>query len=85
MGRWLVFGVLVLALVPTAEARQPIAKGTWTRLPPAPAAAALGSAASVWTGKQLIVFGRIGTPGAMRNAAFSYRPATGSSSGAAAP
>lgn len=70
--------MLVLALAPAAQARQPMAKGTWARLPPAPSAAALvGSRAAVWTGKQLIVFGRIGTPGAMRNAAFSYAPATG--------
>jgi hypothetical protein len=68
-----------VAFVPAADAaRQPTLAGRWQRLPQAPAAASLPyDRAGVWTGRQLIVFGRAGAPGAMRNAAFSYTPATG--------
>lgn len=70
---------LVLALVPAAAAAgQPTLAGSWQRLPQTPASASMPyERAGVWTGAQLIVFGRIGTPGAMRNAAYSFTPATG--------
>ena len=76
MTRWLALGALVLALAPAAEARQPLATGTWQRLPAAPPTAGISRPVGVWTGRQLIVFGRFGTAGAMRNVAFSYTPAT---------
>jgi hypothetical protein len=70
---------LVLALVPTADAAgRPSLAGSWQRLPVAPASASIPyERVGAWTGKQLIVFGRVGTPGAMRNAAYSFTPATG--------
>ena len=68
--------VLAIGLVPVARAAQPVLAGSWQRLPVAPAAASIPyERVGVWTGKQLIVFGRGGTPGAMRNVAFSYDPA----------
>jgi N-acetylneuraminic acid mutarotase len=77
MRRWLVLAALVLALAPVARAGQPVLAGSWQRLPTAPEAAAIPYArAGVWTGKQLIVFGRAGTAGEMRNVAFSYDPAS---------
>ena len=73
-------GVLVLtalALVPAADARQPLAKGTWQRLPSAPPAAAIAyERVGAWTGTQAIVFGRTGASGTRRNAAFAYAPGT---------
>jgi len=73
-----VLALLVLALAPAAAARQPMLAGTWHRLRDAPGAASIPyDRVGVWTGEQLIVFGRAGTPGGMRNVAFSYRPATG--------
>jgi Kelch motif len=69
---------LVLAPAPAADAaRQPTLAGVWQRLPDAPAAASIPyDRVAVWTGKQLIVFGRTGGPGKMRNAAFAYAPGT---------
>jgi hypothetical protein len=65
----------ILAAVPLADAAPPTLAGTWRRLPPAPEAAAMHERVGVWTGRELLVFGRSGTPGAMRNVAFSYDPA----------
>ncbi len=71
----LLFALLLLALAPAADAARPLA-GSWQRLPAAPAAAAIPYARTgIWTGKQLLVFGRAGSPGGMRNVAFSYDPA----------
>jgi hypothetical protein len=67
--------IAALGLVSVASAAQPTLSGSWQRLPAAPGAAAIPYArVGVWTGKQLIVFGRAGVPGGMRNVAFSYDP-----------
>lgn len=67
--------LVALGLVSAASAAQPTLSGSWRRLPAAPEAAAIPYArVGVWTGKQLIVFGRAGVPGGMRNVAFSYDP-----------
>jgi hypothetical protein len=77
MRRLAVVALIALAVAPAAVARQPTLNGSWQRLPTAPPAAAIPyERVGVWTGKQLIVFGRAGTPGGMRNVAFSYDPGT---------
>jgi hypothetical protein len=72
------FVLSALVFAPLAGAAAlPTLPGTWQRLPAAPAAAAIPYArVAVWTGKEMIVFGRAGTPGAMRNVAFSYAPSS---------
>ena len=78
MSRTVVVALLAVALAPAANAAQPTLGGRWQRLPAAPASAAIPyERVGVWTGKQVLVFGRAGTPGAMRNVAFSYDPASG--------
>lgn len=76
MSRWLPLCALALTLSSVAGAApQPTVAGAWHRWPDAPAAAAIPYArVGVWAGEQLLVFGRAGVPGAMRNVAFSYDP-----------
>ena len=58
----LILFLVVAALAPAtalaASGAAPTLPGRWTRLPTAPISPDWGSAASVWTGKQLLVFGR---------------------------
>jgi hypothetical protein len=77
MSRWMALSAVALALSPASgAARQPTLGGAWHRLPDAPAAAAIPyERVGVWTGRQLLVFGRTGAPGAMRNVAFAFDPA----------
>lgn len=64
---WLAVAAAAAALVPSAA---PV-HGTWSRLPDAPFAIDGSAAVSVWTGRQLIVFGRSRGAGA----AAAYDPA----------
>lgn len=51
--------------------------GTWRRLSPAPLPAAIGGTASVWTGRQMLVFGRAQpNPPWSVDVAAAYDPAT---------
>ncbi len=60
----------------TRTAAPPVA-GTWQRLPPAPIAGSI-SLVSVWTGRQMLVFGRAQPkPPWSVDAAAAYNPATG--------
>ena len=58
----LILFLVVAALAPAtalaASGAAPTLPGRWTKLPTAPISPDWGSAASVWTGKQLLVFGR---------------------------
>lgn len=58
----LILFLVVAALAPAtalaASGAAPTLPGRWTRLPAAPISPDWGSAASVWTGKRLLVFGR---------------------------
>ncbi len=66
---------LILAVVPAAAlaASSPVA-GTWHKLPAAPAAIEQ-SVTSVWTGRQLIVFGRTPATNPSVDVAEAYDPA----------
>lgn len=77
-GRALALAAVGLVLAPAGSAaRQPTLAGAWQRLSAAPDAASIPySRVAAWTGRQLVVFGRAGAPGAMRNVAFSYTPAS---------
>jgi hypothetical protein len=71
----IIFSAVVLALVPaTALAASGVSRvpGVWQKLPPAPSAVLPGT--SLWTGKQLIVFGR--PPFKPAVVAERYDPAT---------
>jgi len=57
MNRYLALTFIVLAL-PTAAFGGSTAEGTWKRLPAAPISPEFGARTSVWTGKQMLVFGR---------------------------
>src|SRR5438128_7048107 len=50
--------LLMLAIAPVATAAARPLSGTWRALPKAPIAPNDGGLASVWTGRQMIVFGR---------------------------
>jgi hypothetical protein len=53
--------VLMLAIAPVATAGATTFSGTWRPLPKAPITPNNGGLASVWTGKQVLVFGRAAT------------------------
>ena len=57
MNRYLVLTVLALALPATALGGS-AQGGSWKRLPAAPITPDWNARTSVWTGKQMIVFGR---------------------------
>ena len=82
------FVVLVVAPAGAIAASGPASvPGSWRRLPPSPITPDFGSARSVWTGKEMLVFGHDtltakdarGTPYAMNtvNVAAAYDPAKG--------
>jgi hypothetical protein len=69
----LVLAVLVAATLPTAAA----GGARWERLPPAPVPARLSESVGVWTGKEMIVFGRAQLhPPWSVDVAAAYNPAT---------
>ena len=49
---------ILVVLLPAAASGASATSGTWRPLPPAPVVADFGSATSVWTGHELLVFGR---------------------------
>src|SRR6266571_3694223 len=66
--------ILVAAPAAALAASSPLA-GTWRKLPAAPVAVEQ-SLTGVWTGKQLIVFGRTPAMNPSANVAEAYNPAT---------
>src|ERR671925_388559 len=73
--------LLILAIAPAATAGATPLAGAWRALPKAPIVPNDGGLASVWTGRQMIVFGRAakkGPGGATSdrvNVAAAYNPA----------
>jgi Kelch motif len=59
-----------------AQGATPAAAGSWKLLPPAPIANAPHGVTSVWTGKEMIIYGIRSTPSGIRRSNMAYIPAS---------